>query len=84
MCLFISSTWADLQEYVREAERVLEAAGIPYVQFKHWESTGRPSVSECLGRVDGCAALIVIIGADYGWVPPGRTRRRWTVEHHLA
>src|SRR5262249_28435585 len=81
--LFISSTWADLQDYVREAERVLEAAGITYVQFKHWESTGRPSVSECLDRVDACDALIVIVGADYGWVPPeeqggdGRSSITW-------
>ena len=68
--VFISSTYEDLKAYVHAAEEMLREQKFKFDQFKYWEATGRPSVSECRERVGACDALVVIIGRTYGWIPP--------------
>ncbi len=68
--VFISSTYEDLRPYVLVAEAVLREEQFEFDQFKHWEATGRPSVSECKERVEACDCLVVLVGGIYGWVPP--------------
>ena len=70
LSVFISSTYEDLRPYVEAAEAVLHEERFEFDQFKHWEATGRPSVSECMERVVACDALVVLVGRTYGWIPP--------------
>src|SRR5688500_14288994 len=68
--VFISSTYEDLRPYVEVAETVLREERFEPDQFKHWEATGRPSVSECKERVNACDVLVVLVAQTYGWIPP--------------
>ena len=67
--VFISYTGHDLAAHAAVA--VAEATALEWepVDHRHWEPNGRSSVGECLRRVDGCDALIVIVGGRHGWVP---------------
>jgi tetratricopeptide (TPR) repeat protein len=66
--VFLSSTYEDLRPYAHAAEDLL-ARHVEVDQFKHWEASGRPSVSECRDRVRRCQALVVLAGPAYGWIP---------------
>src|SRR5205823_6468611 len=68
--LFISSTDADLRDYIAVARDVIEAhEGFAWDQFQRWPSTGRPPVSICKQRVQKADAVIVIVADRYGWIP---------------
>ena len=69
MRVFISYTGEDLADHaaiVADAVRRLEWVAVDH---RDWGASGRPSVSECKGRVLSCDILVVLVAHRYGWVP---------------
>lgn len=67
--VFISYTARDLTAHADSACDTAKAVGWVPVDHRNWAPNGRPSVVECLRQVAACDALVVISGANYGWVP---------------
>jgi hypothetical protein len=69
MRVFISYTGEDLADHaavVADAVRRLEWVAVDH---RDWGASGRPSVSECKGRVLSCDILVVLVAHRYGWIP---------------
>jgi hypothetical protein len=69
LAVFVSSTSSDLA-YQRATARdlILEAQWHP-VMMEYFGTSPKPTVAECLERVEHCHLLILIIGHRQGWIP---------------
>ena len=67
--VFISSTLEDLKEHREQAGKAAEASGFAPSRMEYWSASGRPSLPECLKKVDEAEAVVVIVAHRYGWAP---------------
>jgi hypothetical protein len=74
--IYISSTFADLQEYRESAARTIEDFG--HTPRDSYHAGPEPVVESCLKDVDGCDALVGIVAWRLGWAPPDGDSRTIT------
>lgn len=67
--IFLSSTSRDLVDYRAKVTEGIERLGQTTVRMETFGAKPQKPLDACRDEVQGCDALVVVVGHRYGWVP---------------
>ncbi|MBN2000407.1 SUMF1/EgtB/PvdO family nonheme iron enzyme, partial [candidate division KSB1 bacterium] len=69
--IFVSSTYEDLKEYRKAAEKAINDLGQKYDGMEFWGATPEKPLEACLDKIKECRIFIGIYAWRYGFIPDG-------------
>ena len=70
MKVYISSTFADLQDYRASVQQVLRRLGLDVIALESFGASEAPPLETCLNALASSDVVIFIIAHRYGYIPP--------------
>lgn len=83
--VFVSSPCESLKDHRKEIKRILNNLGCkePFLSEYHGSRISSP-YNTCLKEVENCDLFILLLGSQYGWIPPNRKSSVTEIEYKRA
>lgn len=82
--VYVSSTFADLQDYRQAARHILQQYGHQDVAMETYGADERRPLEKCLDDVASCDVYVGILAWRYGYVPDGQPESITVLEYRQA
>jgi len=77
--VYVSSTYADLQECREQVRLVLRRMGHEDVAMEYYVSEDQRPVDKCLDDIAACDLYVGIFAWRYGWMPPAKNPEGYSI-----